>query len=138
MSSEPDEKSGERAKLARSRELDKGDTAPATATEAPAYDVVLVHGATGDGEGARVLRARPGQLEVGEIRPLRQGQPIASGGEVVRLVERPEGPLFYDVKVDYKAPAIAARTHGPAQVATPAYRDSWERTFASPGSKDLN
>ncbi|HEY5147839.1 MAG TPA: hypothetical protein VII82_13785 [Polyangiaceae bacterium] len=107
------------------------------------FDVVLVHGATGDGEGARVLRARPGHLETGEIRPLRQGQPLASGGEVVRLVERPDAPCLYDVKVDYKVPAAtvpAARAGGgPAQVATRAYRDSWERTFSpAPRRNELN
>ena len=50
-----------------------------------AFDVVLVHGATGDGEGARVLRARPGHIEAGEVRPIREGQSLAPGGEVVRL-----------------------------------------------------
>jgi hypothetical protein len=108
-----------------------------------AFDVVLIHGATGDGQGARVLRARPGHVETGELRPLRQGQPLASGGEVVRLVERPDAPCLYDVKVDYKvpeAPAVSARpAHGPAQVATRAYRDSWERTFTPTApNKSLN
>lgn len=107
------------------------------------FDVVLIHGATGDGEGARVLRARPGHVEAGEIRPLRQGQPLATGGEVVRLVERPDASCVYDVKVDYKVPASTApavrAASGPAQVATPAYRDSWDRTF-TPARKnsDLN
>lgn len=103
------------------------------------FDVVLIHGATGDGEGARVLRARPGQLETGEIRPIRQGQPLAPGGEVVRLLERPGTPCLYDVKVDYKVlPSPAAEPRhagGPAQVATRAYRDSWDRTFARPPSR---
>jgi hypothetical protein len=109
-----------------------------------AFDVVLVHGATGDGEGARVLRVRPGHLEAGEVRPLRDGQPIAAGGEVVRLVERPDAPCAYDVKVDYKAPAATPpalpprKAHGPAQVATPAYRDSWDRTFALPAARRPN
>jgi hypothetical protein len=100
------------------------------------FDVVLVHGATVDGQGARVLRARPGQLEAGEVRPLREGQPLVPGGEVVRLIERPEGANVYDVKVDYKAPAAAAApapvksAGGPPQVASPQYRASWERTFA--------
>jgi hypothetical protein len=104
------------------------------------FDVVLVHGATVDGQGARVLRARPGQLEAGEVRPLREGQPIVPGGEVVRLVERPGNANVYDVKVDYKAPALAAPrpTSGPAQVATPAYRESWERTFTPARGRDLN
>jgi hypothetical protein len=104
-----------------------------------AFDVVLVHGATGDGEGARVLRARPGQIEAGEVRPIRQGQPLAPGGEVVRLSARSEAPCLYDVKVDYEVPATPPRSaSGPAQVATPAYRESWERTFAPLRREDLN
>jgi hypothetical protein len=112
-------------------------------TGADAFDVVLVHGATGDGEGARVFRARPGHIEAGEVRPLREGQSLAPGGEVVRLVERPGTPCVYDVKVDYQVPATtpapAARAAtGPAQIATPAYRESWERTFSPTTRRDLN
>jgi hypothetical protein len=111
-----------------------------------AFDVVLVHGATGDGEGARVLRARPGHIEAGEVRPLREGQPLAPGGEVVRLVERTGAPCVYDVKVDYQVPAAppappapAARTAGgPPQVSTRAYRESWDRTFTPPRRENLN
>jgi hypothetical protein len=105
------------------------------------FDVVLVHGATGDGEGARVLRARPGQIEAGEVRPLRQGQPLAPGGEVVRLVARSGAPRVYDVKVDYEVPSAATPSraaNGPAQVATPAYRESWDRTFAPVRRTELN
>ncbi len=106
-----------------------------------AFDVVLLHGATVDGQGARVVRARPGQLETGEVRPLREGQPLTPGGEVVRLVERAGTPCLYDVKVDYEVPGTRAPSErsasGPAQVATRAYRDSWERTFApAPRSND--
>lgn len=111
-------------------------------TDADAFDVVLVQGATGDGEGARVFRARPGHIEAGEVRPLREGQSLAPGGEVVRLVERPGTPCVYDVKVDYQvpaAPAPAARAAtGPAQVATSAYRESWDRTFSPAARRDLN
>jgi hypothetical protein len=85
----------------------------------------------GEGHGTRVLRARPGQLEAGEVRPLRQGQPLAPGGEVVRLVERADSANIYDVKVDYKAPSTPAKSAGggPPQVASAEYRASWERTF---------
>jgi hypothetical protein len=105
------------------------------------FDVVLVHGATGDGEGARVLRARPGHVEAGEVRPVREGQPLVPGGEVVRLVERAGAPRVYDVKVDYEVPAAAPAARaasGPPQVSTQAYRESWERTFARPQHRDLN
>jgi hypothetical protein len=98
------------------------------------FDLALVHGETTDGEGARVLRARPGRLEAGEVRPLTPGRPLAPGGEVVRLVQRQGAPL-YDVKVEYEVPATSPQAPraaaGPPQVATRAYRDSWERTFGA-------
>jgi hypothetical protein len=97
------------------------------------FDVVLVHGKTDDGEGASVLRARPGRIEAGEVRPLREGRPLIGGGEVVRLAPRAGAPHLYDVDVQYEVPkAVAAASEGasgPPQVATHAYRESWERTF---------
>lgn len=111
-------------------------------TTAESYDVVLMHGPTADGEGARVLRARAHGIEAGEVRPLREGRPLTTGGEVVRLERRAESPALFDVHVDYTVPARASADalSGPAQVATPAYRESWERTFGprGPQSKDLN
>jgi hypothetical protein len=96
------------------------------------FDVVLVHGKTTDGEGACVLRARPGKLEAGEVRPLRHGRPVGAG-EIVSLTPRQESPDVYDVKTVCELPAGAARapSEGPAQVATDAYRDAWERTFGA-------
>jgi hypothetical protein len=95
-------------------------------SEQPDFDVVLVGGATEDGEGARVLRARPGQLEQGEVRPVREGKPLVPGAEVVSLEKRGEHPALYDVKTVHKQEGTLS---GPAQVATKQYRDSWERTF---------
>jgi hypothetical protein len=105
-----------------------------------AFDVVLMHGATNDGAGTRVLRARPGRLEAGEVRPIKSGTPLAPGGDVVRLSPRAESPALFDVHVECSVPvdgsgnreADAGRS-GPAQVATSAYRDSWERTFHPSG-----
>jgi hypothetical protein len=101
-------------------------------------DVVLMHGATEDGEGARVLRARRGRVEAGEVRPLKEGRPLTAGGEVVRLEQRADAPVLYDVHVEHAVPGTAADSgarSGPAQVATHAYRESWERTF---GRGELN
>ena len=110
--------------------------APASPTrkagEAESFDVVLVHGKTADGEGASVLRARPGRIEAGEVRPLREGQPLTGGGEVVRLAARAGSPNVYDVDVQCEVPKVSAASSegaGPPQVATLAYRESWERTF---------
>lgn len=107
----------------------------------PGFDVVMLHGKTDDGEGARVLRARPGRLEGGEVRPLREGKPLGKG-EIVSLSRRKDAPALYDVKVEHvvgepetpetRSPQKA--TPGPAQVATRAYRDNWDRIFG----RDLN
>jgi hypothetical protein len=100
------------------------------------FDVVLMHGPTEDGEGARVLRARPGRIDAGEVRPMREGRPLA-GGEIVRLERRADAPAVFDVRVECVIPAPAAgkgtsrSEGGPAQVATRAYRDNWELTFGS-------
>jgi hypothetical protein len=53
----------------------------------------------------------------------------------VRLAKRPESPALYDVHVEHvlEAPRAAPSrpVDGPAQVATKAYRESWDRTFGS-------
>jgi hypothetical protein len=107
------------------------------------FDVVLMHSATEDGAGTRVLRARPGRLEAGEVRPIKSGVPLIPGGDVVRLSPRAESPALFDVRVECSIPAeapdqkasAAAERSGPAQVATSAYRDSWERTFRPSGDE---
>jgi hypothetical protein len=102
-------------------------------------DVVLLHGATEDGEGAKVLRARSGRVEAGEVRPLREGRPLAAGGEVVRLEPRADASALFNVHVEHVVPAAkepSPARSGPAQVATRAYRESWERTFGA--GKSLN
>jgi hypothetical protein len=104
------------------------------------FDVVLMHGATDDGAGTKVLRARPGRIETGEVRPMPDGRPLVPGGEVVRLERRKDAPAFFDVHVECKVPAgdanAARAASGPAQVATQAYRESWARTFGN-GRPDL-
>lgn len=124
-------------------------------------DVVLVHGVTEDRQGLKVIRARESGIEVGEVRPLKEGQPLNQ--DVVKLTPRPEAPYLCDVKTEFSAEeAAAARTNrgefatrdeankkpqpsqkGPAQVATNTYRDNWDVIWArtrvtSPGSNDLN
>ncbi len=95
------------------------------------FDVVMAHGPTDDGEGARVLRLRPGQLEAGEVRPMRDGKPIAPGSELVKLQRRTDVPALYDVKVEHAVAPAPGQMKGPAQVATRTYRDNWDRTFGS-------
>jgi len=99
-------------------------------------DVVLLQGPTADGEGVRVLRARENRLETGEVRPLKEGQPLLAG-EVVKLAPRGTSRVC-DVEVLAKIGARdgAARAQiGPAQVATREYRESWERIFGEPAER---
>jgi hypothetical protein len=111
-------------------------------------DVALLYAPTDDGQGARVIRARGGQLETGEVRPMREGQPI-NQGELIRLSPRSDAPCVCDVEVLHARPAeerpsdtarpaemTAPETHaGPAQVASDDYRMNWDRIFGSPARR---
>ena len=97
-------------------------------------DVALLYAPTDDGKGARILRSRDGNLEAGEVRPAKDGQPL-QGGELVRLEPRSDTPCICDVHVLHEgarpAPPTdsAAAPSGPAQVATDDYRLNWDRVF---------
>jgi hypothetical protein len=112
-------------------------------------DVALIHGVTPDG-GFQILRARDNRLELGAVRPLKEGVPI--NGEVVKLRPRENCPVLCDVEVQLKAPELpsdrAARqlspasgaeaSHarsGPAQVATDEYRKNWDVIWSQPRAK---
>jgi hypothetical protein len=108
--------------------------------EPKASDIALIHGKTADGEGLRIIRKRDDRIELGAVRPLKHGTPIV--GEVVSLTPRTEFPLLCDVKVELEAPkqpndtAAPSRT-GPAQVATAAYRDNWDRIWPQKDEPEL-
>jgi len=91
-------------------------------------DVLLVGPPVEQGEGVAVLRRRGDRLEVGELREMREGQPLSPGAEIVRLRGRSEHGRLFDVEVLAELPGGAART-GPAQVASEAYRRGWDAAF---------
>lgn len=92
-------------------------------------DVLLMHSRTEDGKGIRVLRAREGKVEAGEVRALESGVPIR--GEVVSLTQRKDNPALWDVDVHCRV--TPSRAHaGPARVSTRAYRDNWDAIFKAP------
>ena len=117
------------------------------AGENKGQDVVLLGPPTADGNGVHVLRARNERLEAGELRALRDGQPVT--GEVLSIVPRKDTPRICDVKESWsadarapEAPKAAPARSGPAQVATSAYRDGWDHIFGAPKARprreDLN
>ena len=109
-------------------------------------DVVLLHAPTEDNAGYRAVRAREGRLELAEIRPAKEGQPLS--GELVRLRPRPEFPLLCDVEVLFRPqdagdgdavgrgagdgaaePAADTGHGGPPRVSSRSYRKNWDEVF---------
>ena len=119
-----------------------GDASEAPAPAPTTSDVALIHGVAPDGDGIQILRARENRVELGVVRPLREGAPIT--GEVVTLRPRPSFPALCDVETHFKPaapvadttapPLLAART-GPAQVATDEYRRNWDAIWSKPAEK---
>ena len=54
-------------------------------------DVALLYAPTDDEKGARFMRVRKGELQMGEARPLAEGQSLC-GQELVRMRRRPGSP----------------------------------------------
>jgi len=119
----------------------KDDQSPDADGSAAPQDVALIHGVTEDGD-LRVLRQRADRLELGAVRPLREGVPIT--GEVVRLTPRKEFPLLCDVKTEFvppTAPRDVAETSpvahkGPAHVVSDRYRANWDLIWSRRNSSD--
>ena len=123
-----------------------------TAQPAPAEtrDLALVVGRVGD-DGLAIVRKRSpdAPLEAGIVQPLRDGQAIH--GEVVKLTPRADAPLVCDVEVHHdgrtrnataasrsdaaEPPALTRK--GPAKVASPRFRDGWDRVFGGRREDDL-
>jgi hypothetical protein len=99
-----------------------------------ADDVAVVFGPTDDQRGLHILRRRAeGQpVEMGTLRPLREGKPI--DGEVISLRPRQDYPFVCDVKVELPDPNADQRStsDGPAQVASDGYRRGWEAIWGRP------
>jgi hypothetical protein len=96
-------------------------------------DVALILHPTEDNEGFQVLRQRAADrpLEIGTVRPLREGRPLDGAGEVVTLRPHPDMPLVCDVKTEL-ALEPRATSDGPAQVATERYRRGWDAIWGTP------
>lgn len=125
---------------------------------------MLIHGVTEDGKGLEVLRAREEGLELGQVRPLEHGKPLQgeivrlrprAGAPFVCDVETelslPQGKAAEPhglprsasspqaAKSQATKPSGARHTEaprkGPPQVASPAYRQNWDRIWSSQAAK---
>jgi hypothetical protein len=94
-------------------------------------DIAILSGPTEDGQGARILRIREGELTAGEIRPVKEGEPITHS-EVVRLRPSDAHPRICEVEVLHAPPpAKEPKPELPrrARVSTDSYRKNWDAIF---------
>ena len=111
-------------------------------------DIAILNGPTEDGQGARVVRIREGEVSAGEIRPVREGESI-NQSEVVRLKPLDREQRVCEVEVlhapqgEKAEPADAAaaprrrnHTPGPVRVSNPTYRKNWSAIFESKNKRD--
>jgi hypothetical protein len=107
---------------------------PETQPKAPAPDFAILGGPTEDGEGTQLVRFRDGTITAGELRPVKEGQPITHR-EVVRLhpldserrVMRVETLHAPEVVPVPEAPALSR----PARVSNERYRKNYDAIFDS-------
>jgi hypothetical protein len=103
-------------------------------------DVALIYDRTEDAQGYRILRRRAAaaEVELGTIRPLKEGRPI--DGEVLSLSARQDIPFVYDVKTELADPRAGSRptSDGPPQIATEEYRRGWEAIWGQGKNERLN
>jgi hypothetical protein len=124
-----------------------------TDTKQPPKDIAILSGPTEDGQGARVVRIREGgDVSAGEIRPVRDGEPI-NQSELVRLhpldaqkrvcavevLHAPAGSASGDKaeKAEQAEEPKRASGAGPVRVSNAKYRQNWSVIFGgSDKSKD--
>ncbi|HKU39233.1 MAG TPA: hypothetical protein VJR89_13825 [Polyangiales bacterium] len=99
----------------------------------PPPDFAIVGGPTEDGQGAHLLRFREGSVTAGEIRPVREGEPITHK-ELVRLHPLDEERRICRVETLHEPPP-EPQSSGPARVSNERYRKNWDRIFDSEGTR---
>lgn len=104
--------------------------------QTPKPDVLFVHSPVEKGDGFRVIRANTEGVQVGEIRSVKEGEPIK--GDLVKLKPRKEHKRLFDVETmmaqSETQPALPLGR--PAQVATDDYRRNWDAIFGARPRKD--
>lgn len=108
----------------------------------PPRDLAILQGPTPDGLGARVLRLKDGALSAGEVRPAREGEPLAHR-ELVKLTPLQAGAAICEVEVlagpdTGPTSAQGKPSQGPARVASDSYRKNWSAVFGDKRRRDYS
>lgn len=90
-------------------------------------DLVYVHDQIKGRKGYRVVRAREDRIELGEMRPLEDGQAIH--GDIVKLKPRKEHPRLFDAEVVEGTEVPRPGAHGPPKVSSDDFRRGWDDVF---------
>jgi hypothetical protein len=100
-----------------------------TKPRAKPKDIAIVGGPTEDGQGAHVVRIRDGNVTTGEIRPVKEGEPITER-EVVRLRPLDEQRRVCEVEVLHAPPTSTSEdARRRARVSSASYRKNWDAIF---------
>jgi hypothetical protein len=99
-------------------------------------DFAILGGPTEDGQGAHLLRIREGSVSAGEIRPVREGEPITHK-ELVRLHPVDAERRICRVETLHEPPEapLPSSGSGPARVSNERYRKNWDKIFDSNGTR---
>jgi hypothetical protein len=101
-------------------------------TKKPEADFAILGGPTEDGEGTHLVRFREGSVTAGEIRPVKEGEPVTHR-ELVRL--HPVDPERRVMRVEtLHAPPEEvqdAKRSRPARVSNERYRKNYDAIFDS-------
>ena len=105
----------------------------------PVNDIAMV--VARDEDGVHILRRRSEEspVEMGLLKPMREGKPIS--GEVITLKQREDMPIFYDVRSEYGGPAQPEPREpgdGPAHVTSDAYRKGWDAVWGRRRDRSIN
>lgn len=80
------------------------------------------------GPNTRLVERRVGgRIAQGTLTPVRDGQPLTPGTELVKLT--PGEDEWHDIETLYRHEQIEPALSGPPQVATPEYRKGYDRIF---------
>jgi hypothetical protein len=120
-------------------------TEPKRAPKDAPKDIAILSGPTEDGQGAKVVRIREGgNVSAGEIRPVREGEPL-NQSELVRLHPLDPQKRVCAVEVLHaphppEEPAAQGRkaSSGPARVSNAKYRQNWNVIFGTLAGSDLD